>query len=170
MTTASMKSFGFEGSETFNDLLQQAGSSLQHIEVVSALQDCLEADLLPSEVMLRVIGKQSRLLPPALAKRLAANVFALYDSVGREPDPQAKQELSTRVQQLHDNAISLQERAQRSSQESALQQVQEYIETLSAVSQELEQTPLTRRYLFSVRHTLEHLQVCLERTGSMLAL
>jgi hypothetical protein len=169
MTTASNNALGFEGSEIFTALLRQAGSSLMHADVLVALQGCLEEDLLPSEVMLRVLGKESRAFPPALAKRLASNLFALYDSAGQEPDPSAKQELSERVQQLQAQANTIQEHAQQASQDLALLQIQESLDTLQAVSQELERPLLTRRYLFSVRHTLRHLQVCLDRTGSLLA-
>src|SRR5437870_1073381 len=110
MTTAQKRAAGFEGGEALNLLLHQAGLALQHNEIISALQNCLEDDLLPSEIILRVIGKQSRSLPPELGKRLATNLFALYEILGKEVDASSKQELIEHAARLQGQAQTLQQK------------------------------------------------------------
>ena len=171
MTAAIKKAAGFEGGEALDALLHQAGLSLQHTQIVGALQSCIEEDLLPSEVILRVIGKQSRSLPPALAKRLAMNLFALYEILGREADAEAQQELLEQTTRLQAQASLLQQglvSPQNNTQEDAAQQLQEALDTLALVSHEMETVTFTRRYHFTTKHTLRHLQGCIEGASAVL--
>jgi hypothetical protein len=171
MITAIKRAAGFEGGEALNSLLLQAGLALQHKEIMEALQNCLEENLLPSEIILRVIGKQSRTLPPELSRRLAANLFALYEILGKEVDATAKQELIEHTAKLQAQANDLQQKIKTpttDSQKNASLQIQEALETLTLVSVEIETVTVTRRYHFSTKHTLQHLQACLEGASAVL--
>jgi hypothetical protein len=172
MTAAMKKATGFEGGEALNSLLHQAGLPLQHTQIIDALQGCLEEDLLPSEVILRVIGKQSRTLPPELAKRLAMNLFALYEILGKEVDTESQQEIIKQTARLQEQASLLQRKLttpQTLTQKNALQQLQDALDTLTLVSNEIETVTFTRRYHFTTKHTLQYLQSCIEGAGAVLA-
>jgi hypothetical protein len=135
------------------------------------LQSCLEEDLLPSEVILRVIGKQSRSLPPELVKRLAMNLFSLYEILGREVDVDAQQALIEQATRLQQQASLLQTKIaspQTPTRQQARQQLQEALETLALVSSEMERVIFTRRYHFTTKHTLNYLQRCIEGASAVL--
>jgi hypothetical protein len=152
---------GFEGAVVLEALLAEAGRPRSIAEVDSILRAGLEEGLLPSELVSRVLGTRDRELEPGLARRVAENLFALHESIGKERLFEAKRLLTARAARLMASAVearlAVERRAAGEALKNAVACLVEAEEALRDLTRDLEERPPTRRLCASADGSLAYL-------------